>query len=64
MVLGVLLTILVVRLSEVSTRMVTLENCLRQSVQDIGDVRESVVQCVTHRELCTAMNVRTPDHGH
>jgi macrodomain Ter protein organizer (MatP/YcbG family) len=51
LVVAVLLTLLVIRLSEVSTRMHTLENAITQIIEDNEAMHTISAQCVTHKEL-------------
>ena len=58
LVLIILLTILVLRLSEVSTRIITLEENVRHAVQSQAELHDTITHCVTHRDLYTALNVQ------
>jgi len=50
-VVSVLLTMLVIRLSEISTRMQTLEKSTIAIVDDNAAMTTLVAECVTHTEL-------------
>lgn len=50
-IVAVLLTMLVIRLSEISTRMQTLESATTHIVDENAAMSALMVECVTHKEL-------------
>jgi hypothetical protein len=50
-VVAVLLTMLVIRLSEISTRIQTLESATTNIVDENTAATELMAECVTHKEL-------------
>jgi uncharacterized membrane-anchored protein YhcB (DUF1043 family) len=61
-VVAVLLTMLVIRLSEVSTRMQTLENVTTRIIADNAAMSLQTPEFVTHKELHAIMRHASPSY--
>jgi hypothetical protein len=59
-IVAVLLTMLVIRLSEISTRMQTLENATALIVDDNARLASRSAEYVTHAELTTILRHHQP----